>query len=132
MEHQSVVMATACTARQYIEISSQYHAMALSQCHSTILRNKLLDGVQSCPSPPPQAHCHMTVVSYFVEALSQYSFTPENEAIMKSLSDLYALHGIVENAAGFMNVRSVCLHVCVCGVCVCLCVCVCGCVWVCM
>ena len=52
----------------------------------------------------------MTVVSYFIEALTQYPFTPENEAIMKALSDLYALHGIVENAAEFMNV-SVCVRV---------------------
>ena len=47
----------------------------------------------------------MTVVSYFTDALSQYSFTPDNEAIMKALCDLYTLHSIVENAAGFMNVR---------------------------
>lgn len=53
----------------------------------------------------------MTVVSYFIEALTQYPFTPENEAIMKALSDLYALHGIVENAAEFMNVSvCVCVH----------------------
>ena len=61
----------------------------------------------------------MTVVSYFIEALSQYSFTPDNEAMMKALSDLYALHGIVENAAEFMNVRSVCMRA---HVCICLCV----------
>ena len=61
----------------------------------------------------------MTVVSYFIEALSQYSFTPDNEAMMKALSDLYALHGIVENAAEFMNVSSVCMHT---HVCICLCV----------
>lgn len=63
----------------------------------------------------------MTVVSYFIEALSLYSLTPENEAMMKALSDLYALHGIVENAAEFMNVRSVCICLCVHDfMCVCL------------
>ena len=112
MEHQSVVMATTCTDRQYIR--GQYHAVVLSHYWTIVLQNKLQDGVQCCPSSPPQFHCHMTVVSYFVEALSQYSFTPENETIMKALSDLYALHGIVENAAGFMNVRSVSLCTCVC------------------
>jgi acyl-CoA oxidase len=49
-----------------------------------------------------KAHCHLTVVRYFIEALTLYDFCPENEAIMKTLCDMYCLHGIVECASDFM------------------------------
>ena len=44
------------------------------------------------------------MVKYFIEVLNIYDLTAENEEILKSLCDLYAVHGIVEYAAEFMNV----------------------------
>ncbi|XP_053576927.1 peroxisomal acyl-coenzyme A oxidase 2 [Bombina bombina] len=47
-------------------------------------------------------HCHYTVVKFFVEELKSLG-DPDIQKVLKSVCDLYALHGIVTNAGDFLR-----------------------------
>lgn len=53
-----------------------------------------------------QAHCHYFVVLVFANTLEEVEDEPAIQKVLTQLLQLYACHGIVTNAAEFLEVSS--------------------------
>ncbi|XP_065897934.1 peroxisomal acyl-coenzyme A oxidase 1-like [Dysidea avara] len=50
-----------------------------------------------------KAHCHLSVLQMFINAVQTHEMCPNNRHIFKALCDMFALHGIVENGREFLQ-----------------------------
>ena len=57
------------------------------------------------PSLSLQAHCYYVVLKAFSAAIETKGLSSPNEAIMRKLCSLFAMHGIVQKSGEFMTVR---------------------------
>lgn len=55
-----------------------------------------------------KAHCHAFVTKHFVETVVKSRMDYKVQSALTSLCKLYAVHGIVENLGGFIQVCYLC------------------------
>lgn len=60
----------------------------------------------------PQAHCHYVVLKAFNEAIDSKGLSLANEAIMRKLFSLHAVHWMVQRSGEFMAVSTGSMFLC--------------------